>query len=220
MTSWQKPPTGGDPKFGICGQDSQCGHGWTWPENGRKYGTFSPRLNLHYDAEWIDAHTTWDREIAFRYLREDGEIGEFGTGRTFNVFRDLPKRFPRTKRIHRLVSADAIDFENVGKHWSWAPPWKHAWERFEEPPFVRSIRAPGKPILLLIGRIRSEDVDWNESFIQNLIYVFSEREIVPRVGACVELEDVRIVTPAEDGLGTFKLGDSITSFPEEARVAH
>lgn len=35
------------------------------------------------------------------------------------------------------------------------------------------------------------DVDWIETKLQNLVYSFSEKELVPKVGAIIELRSVR-----------------------------
>ena len=48
-------------------------------------------------------------------------------------------------------------------------------------------------MLLVVARIKKADIDWGETLIMNLIYSFSELEIVPKAGACLQVLSVQSV---------------------------
>ena len=156
-------------------------HGQTWPRVHRRYGRTIHGVT--YDEAWINEHSTWSQQI---------ERNDVPTGRSFEVFRSLRDRFPHSKRILRFILADPINYDNIGLHWCWGFSQWHPWYRQTlRPPFLQKIIVP--PLRLVAARIKKADVDWGETLIMNLIYSFSEMEIVPKAGACLQVLSVQSV---------------------------
>lgn len=220
MTSFHRPPRRAG--FGGLAGSRPRGHGQRWPESNRRYNQTGEISGDTHNDEWIRVHFLWDVRITYRTVGPDGEFRYIKTRQNFSVFRQLPERFPEHKQILRVITAEsveAIDFENIGMHWSWAPPWRHAWARDDEPPFVRGIRASRKPIFLLAARIAKGDVDWPETMIQNLALKFGEREIAPRIGSRLRITRVRRLQVDGGARGELRPAERLDDYPEWASVS-